>query len=294
MKRGHMTFLYATDLHGDEAKYATLLRYARKLDIKLIHLGADILPKGSGLLKIQKKFVNGFLKRFYAECQAEGIKLLAFFGNDDAYTRKRYFRAYGDLLDEKPYEQDGYRFTAYGYVPDYPFGLKTACKWDSKDWRCPERYTGSPVEVGPDGFEDIDDLVIYFAAKGTIEDDLKSMKGGPKSIVSIHCPPDGLGLDVVPTNKSVLLFDAASPRYVETVKDRRVGSAAVHEWIRKKEPRLVLCGHIHESPEATGVWKAQVGQTLVIQPGQERRKTVFVAIEIDDEHIHAERFTPDI
>jgi len=291
MKGIVMKFVYATDLHGDENKYRVLLQYARKLDIKLIHLGADLLPKGSGLIDIQKKFVNGFLKRFYAECQAEGIKLLSFFGNDDLYTRKKYFQKYGDLLDEKPYEQDGYRFTAYGYVPDYPFGLKTACKWDSKGWRCPEAYIGRPVDVGPEGIIGINDIETYFAAKGTIEEDLKSMGGGPKSIVSIHCPPDGLGLDVVPPSND-LLASIFLPE--EKPKERRVGSAAVHEWIKREKPRLVLCGHIHESPEFAGVWKVQTGSTLVIQPGQKRRRTVFVAIEIDDEHIHAERFTPDI
>jgi len=137
--------LYATDLHGDTQKYEDVLEFAKEHEIKLIHLGADILPKGPALLKIQKKFVKGYLKHFYARCQYEGIKVLACFGNDDVYTRKKYFREYADLLDEEPYERDGYVFKAYPYVLDYPFGLKTACKLDHALWERPG-YIGIPCD----------------------------------------------------------------------------------------------------------------------------------------------------
>lgn len=123
-------FLYTTDLHGDIDKYRKLLDLAIEHDIDLIHLGADLLPKGSGILKAQKNFVKGYLKSFYIECRDKGINVLAFFGNDDLYTRKKYFRKYAELLDEVPYEQNGYTFKAYGYVPDYRFALKSACKID--------------------------------------------------------------------------------------------------------------------------------------------------------------------
>ena len=126
-----LKFIYTTDLHGSIPMYETILDRALKENIKLIHLGADILPKGSGILEIQKKFVNGYLKSWYAKCLEKGIQVLAFFGNDDIYTRKKYFKKYGALLDETSVSIEGYEFKAYPYVQDYPFGLKTACKWDS-------------------------------------------------------------------------------------------------------------------------------------------------------------------
>lgn len=211
-----MKFVYTTDLHGDIKKYQDVLRFAEDQGIKLIHLGADLLPKGPGLLKIQKKFVKGFLQNFYAECRDKGIKVLGFFGNDDLYNRKHYFRDFAELLDEKPQEYEGYTFKAYGYVPDLPFGLKQACKNDHPGWALKENYYTSRIS-GVDeqrGVYDIEDLDKYFAERGTIEEDLKDITADSKTIMAIHCPPQGLDLDVCRDG-------------------HRVGSKAVSDWIER-------------------------------------------------------------
>jgi Icc-related predicted phosphoesterase len=36
----------------------------------------------------------------------------------------------------------------------------------------------------------------------------------------------------------------------------------------KKKPKLSLHGHIHESPELTGIRNAKLGRMICIQPGQ--------------------------
>lgn len=261
-----MRFLYTTDLHGDVVKYNDVLSYAVRNDIKIVHLGADLLPKGSGILSEQKKFVKGFLKDYYADAAEEGITLLAFWGNDDLYTRKKYFLEYASLLDENPVEIHGFRFIAYPYVPDYPFGLKTGCKLDSPGWEIPERYISTPVEIGEKGFQEIKDVAGYFKQKGTIEEDLAEIDGGVGVIAAIHCPPTKLGLDVC-------------------YGHRRVGSRAVYNWIEQKQPRVVLCGHIHESPKVSGMWRAQIGKSVVVQPGQNDPlgNAVMVYIKIDKE-----------
>jgi len=155
----------------------------------------------------------------------------------------------------------GYFFTAYGYVPDYRFGLKTACKIDHQGWFLEEPYTGKPVDVTDGGFVVVEDPHEYFKNKGTIEDDLKTFPGGPKVIAAIHCPPSGLNLDVC-------------------LGYRRVGSDSVRKWIEREQPLLVLCGHIHESPWVSNTWKAKLGNTTIIQPGQDNPGTVFVDIKI--------------
>ena len=264
-----MDFIYTTDLHGDIPKYEAVLGFALEHDIKLMHLGADLLPKGNSILKMQKLFVNGYLKTFYSRCSKNNIKVLAFFGNDDIFTRKQYFRKYGELLDEVCYRDGGILFSAYGFVPDYPFGLKTACKLDYKGWERPSYYLRNwmneleyqtPIEYNEEGRYLIDDIEKYFTDKGTIEEDLKSLKG---DVVAIHCPPCGCDLDVI-------------------MSGQRVGSKSVRNWIEKKQPKLVLCGHIHENLSKTGFWKADIGKTLVIQPGQGERTTHLVYIEIAD------------
>ena len=260
-----LKFLYITDLHGDIPKYEKAYKACKEHDVKILHLGADLLPKGGGILHEQKRFINGYLKEFYRKCTEDGIQVLAFFGNDDLYTRKKYFRKYASLLDEAPVIIDGYTFSAYPYVLDYPFGLKSACKRDREGWKCPEPYLGRPIDVGDKGFEEITDIDSYFKAKGTIEDDLKALKGGPKAVVAIHCPPEGVNLDVCQDG-------------------RRVGSKAVYDFIEREQPLCVLSGHIHESPECSGEWKATIGKTLVIQPGQYQISDLsYVIVEIEND-----------
>lgn len=270
-----MQFIYATDLHGNEHKYRVLMDYALRLDIKLIHLGSDILPKGPGLLKIQKIFIKGFLRDYYKQAKDKGINLLAFFGNDDLYSRKKYFREFSTLLDENPYQIERYTFTAYGYVPDYIFGLKTACKLDYRGWSCPEEYIGQPVEVGNHGFEEITDIPQYFAKKSTIEEDLRNFPGGENTIAAIHTPPYDSELDTVKRSSGANL---------------KVGSKSIRNWIEETQPRIVLSGHIHECPQTTGIWKRTIGNTLVVQPGQNEKETVFVILDIQPQDIVLERF----
>jgi len=256
-----MRFIYTTDLHGNIAKYEKILDIAVKSKINLIHLGADLLPKESPLDHVQHRFIEGFLQDYYRRCVDQGIKVLSFFGNDDLYTLKSSFRAYGDLLDETFYKQDGYEFTAYGYVQDYKFGLKTACKIDRPGWVCPDAYISAPIDPLISGWDRISDVRQYFLDKGTIEDDLRYLSVSSTSIVALHQPPIGLDLDVCYNN-------------------RRVGSKSVYSWIEHKQPLVVLSGHIHESFTCTGQWKGLIGKTTVIQPGQLKNLS-YVVIEID-------------
>jgi Icc-related predicted phosphoesterase len=215
------------------------------------------------LLGIQKDFIKKYLSNFYSKCKEKDIEVMAFFGNDDLYTRKVHFRKIGSLLDETLFFKDGYEFKAYPYVQDYPFGLKTACKWDSDNWRCPDRYIHTPRDIDENGWIEITDIDKYFYQKNTIENDLSNIHATPKTIMAIHQPPSGMGLDVC-------------------INGRKVGSKAVQNWIQKEQPLLVLTGHIHESPQVTGLWKGNIGKTLVIQPGP-----AIVDIKIDDTSINA-------
>jgi len=295
-----MKFLYTTDLHGSEEKYATVLIHALENGIDLIHLGADILPKGPDLLSIQKKFIKGFLKKFYEKCASSGIKILASFGNDDVYTRKKYFLEYGELLDKTPFVKDGYEFSAYSFVPDYPFPLKTACKLDSKEWVMKQPFLGKPIDVDEKGVYEIKDPE-YFTKKGTIADDLETINPSPLSIMSIHCPPVKLGLDVC-INYVCSENSGLPPKFVffcdklkrcnscKSLKQKqiKVGSEAIYQWILRRQPLLILSGHIHESHHVTGKWRGKIGGTTVIQPGQ-LKPTTLVTIEINGKDVKATR-----
>ena len=112
------------------------------------------------------------------------------------------------------------------------------------------------------------DVKEYFRKKGTIEEDLKYLKVSNKTIMAMHMPPAGVELDVC-------------------YGGRRVGSKAIYDWIKREQLLIVLSGHIHENFTVTGNWRAQIGPTMVIQPGQGTYRTHAVYIEIDDQKVNA-------
>ena len=89
-----------------------------------------------------------------------------------------------------------------------------------------------------------------------------------QAVYIIHMPPVELGLDVC-------------------MDGRTVGSESVYEFINKKQPLFSLHGHIHESPDVSGIWKNKIGDTVAIQPGQLEMLTYVI---IDTETKAAERF----
>jgi len=78
---------------------------------------------------------------------------------------------------------------------------------------------------------------------------LPSPRNPDTAIYVIHMPPINLGLDVCGSGETV-------------------GSEAVYRFIERVQPLLTLHGHIHESPDVSGVWRARLGGTWCVQPGQ--------------------------
>jgi Icc-related predicted phosphoesterase len=119
-------------------------------------------------------------------------------------------------------------------------------------------------------FYDIPDIDKYFNSKGTIQEDLNKIKVTNKTIMAIHSPPSGVGLDIC--------------------RDRRaVGSQAVYNFIKKTNAAVVLAGHIHESPDMTGLWNIKIGKTVVVQPGQKEDSLTVVIIKILGNEVELER-----
>lgn len=278
-----MRFIYATDLHGDQKKYNSIISYAIKNKINLIHLGGDILSKGVHLVEIQEEFIKGFLKKFYKKAKKNNIKILAFFGNDDIYYLSKYFKEYGNLLNENPEEIEGILFKAYSYVCDHPFQLKTASKLDYRGWRRPCCDIG--ITFANENIKCFFDIDYYLEKKSTIEEDLnKEIITSSNVVMAMHMPPYNLGLDVCGRLLPSKEYD----------KLRYVGSRSIYNWIKQQQPLLSLHGHIHESYAISKVWKTYLDKTLVVQPGQEftniyvkKAKTRFVVFDIEPGKINS-------
>lgn len=249
-------FLFVTDLHGHPGKYERTLALAVETGAFVVINGGDICPPGRRH-EIQGEFYTGFLRDHLARYQSAGIRYLTLTGNDD-------LGAFDGLLDEVCAEYplvthlsqrmaviDGFAFVGMNRVTDFPFRLKDRARRDAAGFVFGPQLAPGVLSTR-DGFREIPDWPAYSESLPTIEEELEALPVPPdpaRAVYVLHGPPSGLGLDVVRGGAGV-------------------GSAATLAFLSRVQPLLSLHGHIHESPEESGVWQAKVGRTVCIQPGQ--------------------------
>lgn len=262
-----MKILYTTDLHGHKQKYEKLIDVS-KSSFDLVINGGDMLPNDGNLYN-QREFIEYELPKHFEHFERARIHYLCCLGNDD-------LRIFDDIFDEvcsrfsyvhnlvqRRHKVLGHEFIGMNWVVDYPFTLKDRCRKDTKDYVF-QAQLGPAVASTPSGWSHILDWPAYANTLPTIEQELKQLprpQNKQKAIYVIHMPPARLGLDVCRSGETV-------------------GSEAIHDFLFKKQPLLSLHGHIHESPEVSGTWQAQLGKTICVQPGQLQDKLSYVEIEI--------------
>src|SRR5208337_1008242 len=262
-----MKIVFATDLHGDRTKYSRLVEVAKDFKAEAIVNCGDMLPKGKDILN-QGEFITDYLDGYFSELNAAGIYHLSYLGNDDLQMFDQLFEdtcgkyPYIINLAQRKFEIQGQEFIGMNWVTDYPFLLKDRCRKDTEDYVFPPQK-GKGLVSTAQGLREIRDWVSYATALPTIEDELDRLVRPvsiEKAVYVIHMPPSGLGLDVCRDG-------------------REVGSKALYRFIEKNQPLLTLHGHIHESPDRTGIWQAKLGETICVQPGQSYRKLTYVTID---------------
>ncbi len=249
-------FLFVTDLHGSRAKYERTLSLARETGARLVINGGDLLPHGRKEGD-QARFLREFLDPHLAAYQAEGIRYFLLPGNDDIAANDPLLEeicarhSLARNLAQRKEEALGFEFLGLSWVTDFPFRLKDRARRDSADYAFQPQF-GDAILSRPGGWTQIPDWPAYAATLPSIEEELAALPppADPgKAVYVIHGPPAGLSLDVVGGG-------------------HRVGSEATLRFIDRVQPRLTLHGHIHESPDVGGAWKAARGRTVCIQPGQ--------------------------
>jgi uncharacterized protein len=263
-------FLFVTDLHGRREKYERTLALAVELGAALVINGGDMFPHSRDL-DAQARFIREVLDPHLSAFEAAGIRYLAITGNDD-------LRAHDALLDEvfgnhplaenlnrRRVELGPYDFIGLNLVTDFPFLLKDRARRDAPD--VPFRpQTAKGILSAPGRLEEIPDWPSYARTLPTIEEELAALpapRDPGRAVYVLHGPPARLGLDVVRGKVPV-------------------GSFATLRFVERVQPLLTLHGHIHESPEESGVWMARVGRTVCIQPGQSVSGLAVVIGRLDD------------
>lgn len=265
-----MKIVFVTDLHGSVDKYRRVLGVAQKKGAVAVVNGGDMLPLDGDLDGTQNDFVEGFLSGHFLEHAAAGVAWLGLLGNDDLRIHDAVFdricRKDRNIfnLAQRRVGLNGFEFIGLNWVTDYPFRLKDRCRRDGPGYVF-QRQCGAGLLSTAEGFRELADWPAYSWGLPDMRQELAALPkpaNPAKAVYVIHMPPAGLGLDVISSGE-------------------KVGSAAVSRFIEKNEPLLTLHGHIHESPEVSGIWKATIASTVCVQPGQARGALTYVLIDLE-------------
>ncbi len=267
-----MKIVYATDIHGRTHCFNSLLENTAAAGAEAIVYGGDLLPLGRDLFAVQRAFLNNWLPDYIDRCRQRGITLLATLGNMDLRGLDGLFREVMNsasnalsLLNESA-EFGGYTFVGCPMTTDGPFSLKDRCLRDLPDSVSPFG-AGKALASGPDGIQAIDDWTSEVAGLPSMAEHLESLphpENPGRTVYVIHQPPAGTGLGIIGSGDDV-------------------GSRAVARFVQRSGALLSLHGHIHESPSCGGAWRANLGGTTCVQPGQPGgERCVSVLIELPE------------
>lgn len=251
-----MECIFVSDLHGRKHYYTTLFNIINKEEPDAIFFGGDLLPNHLTSDAKIHDFLSTNLFEKISKTRQQTQKNIRFFmilGNDDPKKFEHFFEIADqnhilDYIHNKKTNYKNHLVFGYSYVPPTPFLLK--------DW---ERYDVSRfIDVGSiapeNGIRTINISVDELTAT-TIADDLEHLtKDSPmqNSIFLFHSPPYKSYLDQA---------DLQGKMIDHVPLDIHVGSIAIHNFIKNKQPLLTLHGHVHESARLSGLWQQKIGRT---------------------------------
>ncbi len=262
-----MRLLYVTDLHGIPWKFKRGEELTAELHPDVVINGGDLLPN-KGSYHDKERFIAEFLDSHFAELDRLKTPYLLILGNDDYSAFDESFDSVCNLhpfvwnIAQRLVRVQDYEFIGFNWVVDYPFRLKDRCRMDTKDYVFQKQF-GTGLLSDRHGWKELTNWEQYATSLPTIEDELRNLirpTDMHRAVYVIHMPPADVGLD-------------------KCSHGAEVGSRSVHDFIAANQPLLSLHGHIHESPEMTGIWKACIGDAVCIQPGQDEHGLTYVLVD---------------
>jgi Icc-related predicted phosphoesterase len=249
-------WFFTSDLHGSSELYEQVVALAAAHRPRAVILGGDLAPHATGApgVERQRVFLEGFLVEFARRLReaTPGVELLLLMGNDDWSANhdvlERFDGELWRLLHARRVTVDGIDVAGLSWVPITPFAIKDWERWEDGADESPARLHG--WVSSRDGVREWRFDPEHRAP--TIAEGLAALceSADPSATVYVlHSPPRDTACDVISTRQ-------------------HVGSRAIRAFVESRQPRLVLSGHIHESPRVSGAWRDTVGNTPVVNPGQ--------------------------
>jgi Icc-related predicted phosphoesterase len=181
-----------------------------------------------------------------------GVELLLMMGNDDwagnTECLDRHEGALWRQIHGRSLNVRGTQVAGLSWVPITPFEMKDWELWDDGGDELPGRLDGLTSRSGrvePVRFDPARREPTLASALG----DLEALGPAERTVFVLHSPPRNTHCDQIGAG-------------------RHVGSRAIRRFIERRQPPLVLCGHIHESPRVSSSYRDTLGRTVVVNPGQ--------------------------
>ena len=256
-----MTWYFVSDLHGRTRRYTELFRVCRENPPDVLCVGGDIYPSGFRVLRAGDASIEEFhttvlldgFRALRGELGSAYPRVFLIPGNDDPAVLvdgllAGEYEGLWHYAQQRTFDTGSWVVAGYSYVTPSPFRLK--------DW---ERYDVSryvdPGCIPPEQGLHTVPVEAHRIVHATIADDLQELAlnlDAERLVLLAHVPPYGGALDRA-------ALDGVKVDHAPV--DVHVGSIALRRWIERRQPRVTLHGHIHESARLTGSWRETIGST---------------------------------
>ncbi|KAB8144019.1 metallophosphoesterase [Chloroflexia bacterium SDU3-3] len=274
-----MRLVYTADLHGVAASYQSLFDLAVARGARAAIVGGDLFPhaiRTESALDLQRAFIHDHIRPMLQALRNDHPEVAVFLlpGNDDWAAAAA---ALGPLeseglvypLHERVYDLQAMGLSdaplwlaGYACVPLTPFSIKDYERADDgplPPYSFGMAFMSASGKIRPATARDIVALPTIGAAMATL-----AQKSDPaRTIYVCHTPPFDTPLDLMP-------------------RGRHTGSKALAAFIAQRQPLLTLHGHIHEAPQQSGQFAAQLGATWAANPGHDPRAFYAIALDTAD------------
>lgn len=270
-----MLLLFTSDLHGQAGHYQALTQLAASLQPDALILGGNLFPDEPShpveeigkrqplyVLEVFRGWLNGL-------CRAcPNASILTIFGNHDWLSSAHAMdelaaqnKRLTVLSHDHPFELGGLSFLGYSRTPPTHSYVK--------DFERLDLPGDKPPLVGGARWDPI----------------RKKALPGPAKAQFAQFPSMAEELERITVPAGPWVFVCNTPPF-DSLLDRDfhrepIGSKAVKTFIGKRQPLLALHGHVKESPDVTGEFRQQLGQTTCVNPGQHVEVLCTALVEVD-------------